>query len=382
MSLSVIIPSEHYVGFQFRTNDIYPLAFSTPNGDDQASQKRKATVDKWANSSQVKVPAKVFKNVPMVGFEISKSVRHSFSRSNVERWRIIDPRGFELEISNTNMSLIIESCIIDNGEIIDSCVWAREGQENVLIPTSSDEYKDATKNTDRVNKKISFKDVNLGDYVTFKNGNKGRYMGKYYKHTVYINDSEDLIKCSKNKVFVFEDISGKTCEHYSTVHVSTIDKSSPISEIDAEKRINDILQLRVERYRYHDSVAAYTSKATSLSDWNVHETEFSNVSDIKNSNHYQTIIKFNGDVMCAELYYLRNQTNFRSSIAVTYIEASAYNSNYTIKPVMERATGYYNNNSVIKKSATIDIVAIPQYQLFGLEYTTITSLGNSLKIYL
>ncbi len=170
MTLSIKIPDQHYVTFTFRDSDIYPLGFLVPDGDDKQSQARKATADRWANSSKVKVPARVFTNKPMVGFEIRKSVRHSFSKNAMEKWRIIDPRGFELEITNSNMTLIIESCMIHNGEIIDSCIWAREGSDNVLVPTSCSEYTASVANTARINKKVSIKDVKIGNTVTYKNG--------------------------------------------------------------------------------------------------------------------------------------------------------------------------------------------------------------------
>ena len=168
MSLSINIPDQHYVTFHFRDNDIYPLGFLVPDGNDQAAQKRKATADQWANNSKVKVPAKVFQNKPMVGFEIRKAIQYRSRNGSRETWRIIDPRGFELEITNSNMEFIIDHCIIDKGEIISSCIWGREGSTNMLLPVDSKEYQAAAVNTERLGKKASMRDVKLGDHVTLR----------------------------------------------------------------------------------------------------------------------------------------------------------------------------------------------------------------------
>lgn len=63
----------------------------------------------------------VIDNTPSEGFRIQKSVSRSSTSNKV--WRILDPRGFELEISSANMEDIMHGGVIDRGLIIGKCVW-------------------------------------------------------------------------------------------------------------------------------------------------------------------------------------------------------------------------------------------------------------------
>lgn len=64
---------------------------------------------------------RVVDNVPRSGFKIVDTVTR-YSTSN-KLWRILDPYGFELEISTANMEEIIMGGLIDKGEIIGQCIW-------------------------------------------------------------------------------------------------------------------------------------------------------------------------------------------------------------------------------------------------------------------
>lgn len=61
-------------------------------------------------------------NEPLEGFKIVKSVSR-YSTSN-KLWRILDPRGFELEVNTNVMENLILGGTIVNGEIIGACIWA------------------------------------------------------------------------------------------------------------------------------------------------------------------------------------------------------------------------------------------------------------------
>jgi hypothetical protein len=64
---------------------------------------------------------KVIDNVPISGFQIQHSVTR-WSTSN-KVWRILDPRGFELEIQTANMEDIIMSGQTDRGLIDGKLIW-------------------------------------------------------------------------------------------------------------------------------------------------------------------------------------------------------------------------------------------------------------------
>lgn len=186
----ITIPSQHYVGIkpERETESSLPLAFATPYGTDSAFEKRKNTINQWCRGYGKYVDgkyvypefeAKVHDNVLLDGFRIAESVRRiGWNGGNVV-WRIVDPRGFELEISSANFARIIDCTTIENGEIKGKCIWGRDGAANVLLPESSEPYKQAAANTQRASMKIDAKTLAVGDEVEFKDGQIWVYLGQY-----------------------------------------------------------------------------------------------------------------------------------------------------------------------------------------------------------
>lgn len=64
---------------------------------------------------------RVIDNVPLEGFCVQRSVSR-YSTSN-KLWRILDPRGFELEITTACFEDLVMSCVIDKGVIMAPCIW-------------------------------------------------------------------------------------------------------------------------------------------------------------------------------------------------------------------------------------------------------------------
>jgi hypothetical protein len=196
---SIKIPSQHYIGMQKRSVDAIPLGFMTPDGTDKAAQKRKDTIDRWAsgnnwysNGKQATLPPSSVENKPMNGFKFSRLIggggRGWDARSDA--WRVIDPRGFELEIGSGNVEEIMDVCTIVNGEILQDCVWGRLGSNNILIPVTSDAYEAATANTDRMGKSVSVRDIKPGNKIIFKNGDEGIYYGRMFLYGYYYRNAE------------------------------------------------------------------------------------------------------------------------------------------------------------------------------------------------
>lgn len=74
----------------------------------------------WTRVEEYLQP-KIIDNVPMVGFKIVSSVGR-YSTAN-KLWRVLDPRGFELEISCANLESIINETTITKGVIESACMW-------------------------------------------------------------------------------------------------------------------------------------------------------------------------------------------------------------------------------------------------------------------
>lgn len=158
-----------------------PLAFITPDGDDKAAEKRKETVDNWTYGWGDKDPkdiTKVVDNKPMTGFQIVDWGRRWSTDNKVAR--IVDPRGYELEIYIPNLMHLILNCTIDKGMIAEELVWLRDGANNRLYPSDSKEYLEAKAMADKLvasGGKIVQPRHEVGDVVRDKWNNEMIYLG-------------------------------------------------------------------------------------------------------------------------------------------------------------------------------------------------------------
>jgi hypothetical protein len=185
---AIRFPKAHYLGYIGRPEqDDLPLAFMTEDGTDKASEKRKNSVDAWVNGNsysrdgEKKIATfRSYENKPLVGFRLGRSIRRysSWGSGNV-KWRIEDPRGFELEISSPNMAQIAAACVLKNGEILDECIWARLKGDNVLVPVSSELYQAALRNEKRLSTRVKPSQCERGDHIVLQNGLEGEYLGKF-----------------------------------------------------------------------------------------------------------------------------------------------------------------------------------------------------------
>lgn len=127
-----------YVGFQrdrYRTNENPRiLGFAVPYDQTKASKNRQKTVDNWR---QKDIEPRILENSPTRGFRLLEVVSR-YSTSN-KLFRVLDPRGFELEISSDNLLDIALASTIVKGEIVEECVWASSNGV-YLLPTSDARY--------------------------------------------------------------------------------------------------------------------------------------------------------------------------------------------------------------------------------------------------
>lgn len=270
MSLSgtnkdIKIPEKHYVGFQARSNDDVPLGFMTPDGDDAAAKKRKATVDAWASgghygrTEKKQIPAVSYENKKLTGFKLGRNVRHGgygWGQGNV-KWRIEDPRGFELEISSPNLASIMLCTTIENGEILEECVWGRLGSENILLPVSSDVYKAAVANSERATKKVGLKDLKPGHYVVLQNGDEGIYLGQHFTYVTsggsYYNSTGPTAGWQdKKRQFIgqYKDGEWKSLECKASIKVAEVRESEvgTMTLAEAETLLNKLLGKPMGKY--------------------------------------------------------------------------------------------------------------------------------------
>jgi hypothetical protein len=237
---SIKIPTTVYVGFQGRrSQDEVPLGFMTPYEDTKAGQKRRDTVDNWAKgywgSSEKTFNAVTLENKPMIGFKIGRSIRRSggWNGSGASYVRVEDPRGFELEITIENLVMCMADNHIQDGEIVAECVWGRDGNRNILLPTNSEPYKASLATTEKLSKKLSLRDIKPGDDIQLVTGEIGTFMGTMYPlfvdNYVDLNQEQQEVK-NGSKRYMIRFVAGKKFKYEGFAKI-TFDKI--ISTADA-----------------------------------------------------------------------------------------------------------------------------------------------------
>lgn len=166
-----------------------PLGFVVPWDGTKAREKQVQTARNWAGSQAVELGEKL--NEPVDGFRISESVRrYCWNGSGNVVWRMVDPRGWEFEITSENMSAILMSCgVLPNGIIPGKCIYGRAGSNNVLLPEGTEHFKEA-KNIKDVKKEkkesqVNLKTLKFGDVVKGPNWcGEDVYLGPVILHSL------------------------------------------------------------------------------------------------------------------------------------------------------------------------------------------------------
>lgn len=258
MSKIYTVPEKLKVGFSKRE--------STTNGnlgyvihyDTKTSQyRREGSFNSWRDKDIEPVE---FDNKPTKGFLFSSNIirgGHYRYDSAVEKVRVYDPRGFDVEISVSNLMHIIEYYTIDKTEVIGELAYAWYGNDLILLPTVSDIYKESEENTAKFNQTFKTKDLVVGNIYETKSSNytkdtyKSVYLGRFDVNNT-IRDSAKTTFCDHprniGKQHIFEKILspyGKCIEgSYQVV------KTSDIVSISNEVRedVNDMILRFKESY--------------------------------------------------------------------------------------------------------------------------------------
>jgi hypothetical protein len=246
MLSTIKIPEKVYVGFQGRrSEDEVPLGFMTPYTTDKAGQKRRDTVDNWAKGygRDKTFNSVMLDNKPMIGFKIGRDIRRSggWNGSGASYVRVADPRGFELEITIENLVMCMGSNLIDDGEILQECVWGRDGNRNILLPTNSEPFKDSIQTKAKLDTVISLRQVKPGDEVALVTGETGIYMGSMYPIHVDRWDQPRKFRVGEAKRYVLKitDRHGVKFEGRPAMKVTEIIKAADVkmTAIEIEKEI-------------------------------------------------------------------------------------------------------------------------------------------------
>lgn len=154
------------------------LSYMTYYEENTACANRMATGTGWAGGSKNHPMAMITQNIPLSNFYIG-SVSSRWSTSN-KLFRVQDPRGFVVEVPSANISALLKTSTVVNGYIQNECVWGRDGNDHLLLPTNSEPYAQAMEQMYILKHGLkSIKDLSPGDFVTmFNDKNEYYYLGR------------------------------------------------------------------------------------------------------------------------------------------------------------------------------------------------------------
>lgn len=179
MKTTMYIPKLLHVGYQER-NDTYTGKLAYVIYTDDKGVKRKE--GSWLSWSKEFLPDQ--QNTPMEGFVINRDVggvRRSYGwDARMEKVRVYDPRGWEIEVTIPNLLFILQECTSTKGKGLEGeFVYAWDGKELVLLPTSAQEYKDCVEFTQNQAKRVTKDEVKVGNWVKFKDDEEYIYLGRF-----------------------------------------------------------------------------------------------------------------------------------------------------------------------------------------------------------
>lgn len=210
----MLIPPQIVVGFQER-EDTYTgkLAYVIYTDTKGVLRKEKS----WNSWRDDKIPENKYKNEPTSGFVLNKGVggtRESYGwNARNEYIRVYDPRGFEFEISVANLLFILQECTSTKGKGLEGeFVYSWSGSELVLLPVSSQEYKECFQFTENQGMKVTKKDMVEGCLYQMKDMKEVMYLGKhscYEPKTHYEGQARSIYFSHVGDRHIFAVINGR-----------------------------------------------------------------------------------------------------------------------------------------------------------------------------
>ena len=175
-----------------------------------------------------------FDNVPHAGFTLNKGVeRNGYWGNGHSMCRIYDDRGFEFEISISNLMFILMSTDCLRKGLEGEFVYAWNGPELALMPVCCAEYKKASTFTELQGHSVGVKDLTPGCTYETKKQEELIYLGKFnWFEKVYVY-ARNHTECKFSKSHIFVD-KHKTFQHFSGLdHIAKKLSDTPVSNYAA-----------------------------------------------------------------------------------------------------------------------------------------------------
>jgi hypothetical protein len=179
--VSFFIPKKINVGFQER-NDTYTgkLAYII-YFDEKGKLRKEKSWDGWRDK---KIDNQIHENEPASGFVLNKKAGGYDTGWNHRQTyvRVYDPRGFEFEITVSNLLYILENATSTKGKGLEGdFVYGWDGKDLVLIPVESPDYQELVKLNElrHSENNIKAKELIIGATYRTRQNHIYIYMGKF-----------------------------------------------------------------------------------------------------------------------------------------------------------------------------------------------------------
>lgn len=172
--MGLFIPKKIRVGFSARKDTFTGKLAYVIYYDEKGKIRKEGSFNSWREEA---LGTLELDNEPQGSFVINKGVkRDNYWGSARTMARIHDDRGFEFEITITNLIGILMHSDVSKRDIQERCVYAWNGTELVLLPCNSQEYIEAQEFTKLQEVNTLTKDLSVGAVYNSKKGPEERFV--------------------------------------------------------------------------------------------------------------------------------------------------------------------------------------------------------------
>ena len=207
MENNIFIPKIIKVGYQKRGGTYTGKLAYIIYIDDKKKVRKEKSWNSWRDKG---IKPNDFDNEPTSGFVLNKKAGGYTTHWNTRNTycRVYDPRGFEFEISISNLLYILENTSSIKGKGLEGeFTYGWSGTELLLLPVGAPDYKDHQAFSDALfGKRIGTRDMVPGRTYKFASGESHIYLGRFPEYSTCDYEDKNLkgTVTSKNNFYFFK----------------------------------------------------------------------------------------------------------------------------------------------------------------------------------